>query len=51
MVPLTQLAQQQIAIFFMFVSEAHTLQDKTVIYGQIITSGEFVFKSKYICSV
>ena len=33
----------------MFTSEAYTLQNNTKIYGQIITSGELVFKAKYLC--
>ena len=35
----------------MFTSEAYTLQDNTTIDGQIITAGELVVKSQYICYV
>ena len=35
----------------MFTSEAYTLQDNTTIDGLIITSGKFVVKAQYICSV
>ena len=35
----------------MFTSEAYTLQDNTKIDGKIITAGELVVKSKYICSM
>ena len=35
----------------MFTSEAYTLQDNRIIYGQIITAGELVAKVQYICSM
>ena len=35
----------------MFTSCAYTLQENTTIDRQIITAGELVVKSKYICSV
>ena len=35
----------------MFTSVAYTLQENTVIDGQIITAGELVVKAKYICSM
>ena len=35
----------------MVTSEAYTLQNNTTIYGQIITSGELVVKTQYICSM
>ena len=35
----------------MFTSEAYTLQEHTTIDGQIITSGELVVKSQYLCSM
>ena len=35
----------------MFTSGAYTLQENTIIYGQIITSGELVVKEKYLCSM
>ena len=35
----------------MFTSGAYTLQDNKTIYGQIITAGELVVKSQYICSM
>ena len=34
----------------MFTSEEYTLQENTTIDGHIITSGELVAKSKYLCS-
>ena len=34
-----------------FISEAYTLQNNTTIYGQVIPSGELVFKAKYLCSM
>ena len=34
-----------------FISEAYTLQNNTKIDGQIITAGELVVKSQYLCSV
>ena len=37
--------------FIMFLSEAYTLLDNTTIDRQIITSGELVFKSQYLCSM
>ena len=37
--------------FIMFTSEAYTLQDNTTIDGQMITSGELVFKVQYLCSM
>ena len=33
------------------IPEAYRLQNNTTIYGQIISAGEIVFKSQYICSV
>ena len=33
----------------MFTSEAYTLQENTTIDGQIITAGELVVKSQYLC--
>ena len=33
----------------MFKTGAYTLQENTTIDGQIITAGEFVVKSKYLC--
>ena len=33
----------------MFKSEAYTLQDNTTIDGKIITAGELVVKSQYLC--
>ena len=35
----------------MFTSEACTLQDNTTIEGQIITAGELVIKSQYLCYI
>ena len=35
----------------MLTSEAYILQENTTIDGQIITAGELVVKSQYICSV
>ena len=35
----------------MFTSEAYTLQDNTIFYGQIITSGKLVVIAQYICSM
>ena len=35
----------------MFTSEAYTLQYNTTIDGQLITSGELVDKSQYLCSI
>ena len=35
----------------MFTSGAYTLQENTTIDEQIITSGEFVVKAQYICSM
>ena len=35
----------------MFKLEAYTLQDNTKIDGQIITDGELVVKSQYLCSM
>ena len=35
----------------MFKSGAYTLQENTKNYGQIITAGELVVKSQYICSL
>ena len=35
----------------MFTSGAFTLQENTIIDGQIITAGELVVKAKYICSM
>ena len=35
----------------MFTSEEYTLQDNTAIDGKIITAGEFVVKSQYLCSM
>ena len=37
--------------FIMFTSEESTLQDNTEIDGQIITAGELVVKSQYLCYV
>ena len=34
-----------------FTSRAYTLQENTIIYGKIITSGELVAKAKYLCSI
>ena len=34
-----------------FISEAYTLQNNTQIDGQVISSGELVFKTQYLCSV
>ena len=34
-----------------FISEEYMLQDYTTIDGQVISSGELFFKSKYLCSV
>ena len=34
-----------------FTSDAYTLRDNTTIDGQIITAGELVVKSQYLCSV
>ena len=34
-----------------FTSESYTLQDNTTIDGQIITAGELVVKSQYLCSM
>ena len=34
-----------------FLSEAYTLQNNTTIDGQVISAGELVFKSQYICFV
>ena len=33
----------------MFTSEEYTLQDNTIIYGQIITVGKLVVKAQYLC--
>ena len=35
----------------MFTSESYKIQDNTIIDGQIITSGELVVKSQYLCSM
>ena len=35
----------------MFTSESYTLQDNTTIDGKIITAGELVDKSQYLCSM
>ena len=35
----------------MFTSEAYTIQYNTTIYVHIITTGELVFKSQYLCSM
>ena len=35
----------------MFTSGANTLQYSTTIDGQVITAGELVVKSQYLCSV
>ena len=35
----------------MFISEAHTLKNNTTIDGQIISTGELVFKAQYLCSM
>ena len=32
-----------------FISEAYTLQNNTTINGQVISSGELVFKAQYLC--
>ena len=34
-----------------FLSEAYTLKNNTTIYGQVISSGELVFKLQYLCSM
>ena len=34
-----------------FTSKAYTLQDNTIIYGQIITAGKLVIKAQYIFSM
>ena len=34
-----------------FLSEAYTLQNKTNIYGQVISAGELVVKAQYLCSI
>ena len=33
------------------ISEAYTLHNIAQIYGQVISSGELVFKAQYICSM
>ena len=40
-------------LFYVIIltSESYTLHDNTTIDGQIITSGELVVKSQYICSI
>ena len=35
----------------MFTSGAYTLQENTIIEGQILISGELVVNAKYICSM
>ena len=35
----------------MFTSEVYTLQDNTTIDGKIITAGELVVNSQYLCSM
>ena len=35
----------------MFTSEAYTLQDNTKTDGKIITTGELVVKTQYLCSM
>ena len=35
----------------MFASESYTLQDNTKTDGNIITAGEFVGKTQYLCSM
>ena len=35
----------------MFKSEAYTLQDNTIIDGQIITAEKLVDKAQYLCSM
>ena len=37
--------------FIQFLSEAYMLQNNTTINGQVISTGELVFKSQYICSM
>ena len=34
-----------------FISEAYTLQNTTIIYGQVISAGELVFKTLYVFSM
>ena len=33
------------------LSEAHTLKSNATIDGEVISTGELVFKSQYLCSV
>ena len=33
------------------LSDAYTVQNNTTIYGQVISAGELVLKSQYICSM
>ena len=37
------------SFFIMLTSGAYTLKENTTIYGQIITAGELVVKSQYLC--
>ena len=38
-----------VSYVIMFTSEAYTLQENTPIYRQIITDGELVVKTEYLC--
>ena len=33
------------------LSDAYTLQNNTIIYGQVISAGELVVKAQYLCSM
>ena len=34
-----------------FISEAHTLQNNTTIYGKVISAGELFVTAQYLCSI
>ena len=48
--PSTQLTQKKNYVIIL-KSEAHTLQDNTIIGVNFIAAGELVVKEKYICSM
>ena len=35
--------------FVQFLLEAYTLQNNTIMYGKVISSGELVVKTQYLC--
>ena len=52
MVPLTLMTPKKKGFHvILFISDAYTLQNSTTIYGQVISAGELVVKSKYLYSM